>query len=167
MPFAQPALLGLGGALGVVAGGVAGWLVRAVTAGGARRRQLTNRICERVERMLLRGYRDETGLDVPAVSNQLKEQLAGRASAYGEALGTAFDAVIEDINARLDANRAEEEGIRREQAETIARLEPKIEEMKAMAERAAGIASFYKPSTSVSDTAFSLADDEDTDAVSA
>ncbi len=165
-PFSQPLLAGAGAAVGALAGAVLGWLARAVTSMGARKRQLARRVCERVDRMLLRGYRDEKGREIPSVHQQYTEQLTARREAYGEALLGGCEKVIDDINTRLAEIAAEAEEIRRKQADTIARLEPKVERLKEVAERSAEIVRFYKPAGGTPPT-LQVLDEDDADVASA
>jgi len=144
MPLSRELLAGGGAIAGAAAGAVLGWLTRAVGSTGARKRQLARRVCERVDRILLKGYRDEKGKEIPSIHQQYVDQLEARKEAFGEGLRESCDAVIEGINQRLAAIDAETTEIRRKQAETIERLEPKVARIKDLAERSAEIARFYK-----------------------
>ena len=136
----------LGGIGGAVLGSVFGVIVRLGTAGGARRSKMIQGFSERVSQRLLTGYKDGVGKQIASVREQLIDSLAERREGFGAAVGKEMDAVLTDVNGHIHALKLEEERLKEEQAATISRLEPKIGQLKGLAETARQIANVDRPS---------------------
>jgi hypothetical protein len=145
----------LGALAGAVLGGLTGVLLRSITAASARRKMLTQRFCDRVDQLLLRGYRDGVGKQVPSVREGLLESVATRRTNFGDAIRKVLDGVVREVTDKLGGLRHEEEELRRHQAETIERLEPKVAHLRSMAQQAKEIASTGHQVASVGDEAAS------------
>ena len=128
------------GIAGGLVGGLIGILWRSFTAASARRTKLAQRFCNKVDQLLLRGYRDGVGKQVDSVRDQLLEAVDARRADFGGAVRASLDAVIQDIDDQLGSLRYEEEDLKQKQTETIARLEPKVARLKEVARQARDIA---------------------------
>ncbi len=136
MPSAAAA--GAGG--GAVALGILGIVARGMTGKRVRMDRLNRQIAEKVKQILLGGAKDAKGQSVAAIRDQLRDMLSTRRSALAENVEKAFEKAISALQTQLDAVVEEEEGIKERQQAILSRLEPKVEKLAALGQRAMAIA---------------------------
>lgn len=121
---------------GALVGAVIGLVLRALTGKGVLREQLTRKVRERVAALVTREAEPGKEGGEPSVLGQLKQGAARRHEEFSAALKGCFDRIIGNMTSRLEAVRAEEEDLRRQQEEIISRLEPKVGELSALGKKA-------------------------------
>ncbi len=127
----------IAGGAGAAAGALAGLLARAATAKSVCRRKLTGAIREQVMQFILGSGRGTAADRTPPIKEQLREAVSRQRTGFSAYVQEAFDAVAEDMRARLAEVVEEEAELRRKQEEVIARLEPKLAELADLGRKAA------------------------------
>lgn len=122
----------IGAGIGTGVGALLGAVTRAAGSKSVLAERLAEVLKKRVGQVLLHGSRSDTGRPIPSVRAQLKAALAERRTEFAQAIQTTFDTTIASLQEELAAVVEEEEQIRREQQETIARLEPKVEHLSQL-----------------------------------
>lgn len=134
-----PALAaGATAAVGGLAGLLFGLIARGATAKGVLRRKLEAFVAETVDRIVL----GQAGASVRSV---LKANFERRRQDFAQSVEAAFNQSVDDLHRALGAVLEEEAELKRVQAETIARLEPKVEALEAISVRAREIAQANAP----------------------
>lgn len=121
---------------GALIGALAGLVLRALTGKGVLRERLLGRVRERVGILVAREAAPGKANGDLSVLDQLNQAAARRREAFSAALAACFDKVLAGQTARLEAIRAEEEDLRRQQEEIISRLEPKVAELSEVGKKA-------------------------------
>ncbi len=119
----------IGAGIGIGVGALIGVILRAATGRSVLLERLNAMLKNRLEDVLLRGSKTDTGHPLASVRAQLKDTLARRREEFAKAIRSVFQTSIEQLENRLAAIIEEEEALRREQQETIARLEPKVQRL--------------------------------------
>ncbi|NIA14019.1 MAG: hypothetical protein GWP08_08055 [Nitrospiraceae bacterium] len=130
----QGAGMGLCMAGGAILATIIGVCIRAATAKKALRRKLDNLVARKARAILLRGV--SGAKTVAAVKTQLADALETRRTQFREYVEAAFEQNVADLNDEMTAITDEEEAVRGEQAAVIARLEPKVEGLTAIRQKA-------------------------------
>lgn len=110
---------------GAVAGGIAGLIIRSLGGDDTRRERLSERITSKVEEAVMRDLKE-----------QLLKGIGKRKEAFAEAVEHVFDGVNEGLNDQIRAIVSEEDRIRQAQQEIIDRLQPKIDALSELGEKA-------------------------------
>lgn len=132
----------VGAAAGKLAGLIAGLLLRGLTATRVRRNRLAALCLVRVRQLLSRA---EGATAHPPVLEQLKERLAARRDQFGEAVRDVFVKRIADLTREIGEIQEEAETLREKKRQTIARLEPKLENLAELQQKAVEIAEANAP----------------------
>ena len=122
--------------LGAVAGGatglLAGLVLRSATAKPVLRKKVLAAANLQVVRALLGSGKNAAG----SLKERLRADLAERCAAFSGRVTTAFEEASQDMQARLAAIQEEEDELRRQQEEIIARLEPKLAHLADLGRKA-------------------------------
>lgn len=118
----------LGTAIGFLPGAMLGFLLRAVNATPVRKERLKRQIEEKAE-----AVRQDFVKRLTAAVN-------GRRDDFSGAIQRAYDKANSDLVRDIRLLREEEDSLRREQEDKIARLEPKLESLKELGAEARRIA---------------------------
>ncbi|MCX5759760.1 MAG: dynamin family protein, partial [Candidatus Hydrogenedentes bacterium] len=135
----------LGTGVGAIAGGILGLLLRGMTATGVRREKLSRVVREKVGQLLSRGGKSEVGTAFLSARDQLRDGMAQCRTTFAENVCMAFDKAISSLTLDMDAVRAEEDEIRQRQEDVIGRLEPKIQALMELGEKAHDIVEANAP----------------------
>ena len=134
-------------------GACLGLILRVATAHGLLKERLKASVDEKVKRLLLRGVPGEGDEKTPAAREQLSESLDARRHAFLQNLKDALDEAAAHLKTEIAAVQQEEEKLRREQQETIARLEPKLKALTELGDAARAIVNAHPPRDTVADAA--------------
>ncbi|MCX5772337.1 MAG: dynamin family protein [Candidatus Hydrogenedentes bacterium] len=144
-PYAPQAVV-VGAAAGKLAGLALALLLRAATATRVRRNRLAALCLDRTRQLLAR---TEGKPAVPPVLDQLKNGLAVRRDQFGESVRAVFADKISGLTREIRVIQEEAEALREKRRQTIARLEPKIEALAGLRNKAANIAEANAPKVAV------------------
>jgi hypothetical protein len=125
---------------GALVGAVLGLILRGLTGRGVLRQELVGKVRERVASLVTRENDSSDPDEAHSVIDQLKRAESRRREEFRGALRGCFDKIIGERTARLEAVRAEEDDLRRQQEEIISRIEPKVAELSALGKKAHEIA---------------------------
>ena len=140
-PYVPQAVV-VGAAAGKLAGLVLALVLRAATATRVRRNRLAALCLDRTRQLLARS---EGKPVTPPVLDQLKNGLAARRDQFGESVRAVFAGKIADLTREIRVIQEEAEALREKQRQTIARLEPKLEALAGLRNKAANIAEANAP----------------------
>lgn len=124
LEVSQPGAV-LGGVAGAVLGLLAGLIARASGSDDARREKLGRQFTEKVNQMLLHDLRE-----------QLLSRLERRRVAFTDSVRQGFDHITRNLEDELEQVRREEDELRRDQDQVVNRLEPKIQSLTELMNRA-------------------------------
>lgn len=144
-PYVPQAVV-VGAAGGALAGLLLALFLRAATATRVRRNRLAALCLDRTRQLLAR---NEGKPATTPVLDQLKKALAARRDQFGEAVRTVFAGKIADLTREIRVIQEEAEALREKRRQTIARLEPKLEALAGLRNKAANIAEANAPKASV------------------
>lgn len=130
VPVTLQTFLAAGAVAGAVLGLILGLIARTFGSDEARKAKLNQRIGERVEAVLQK-----------ATKEQLTQALDNRRGTFRLALQGVFDKANAGLNEQISKILAEEEAIKKEQEAIIARLEPKINSLHELGDKAREIVS--------------------------
>lgn len=130
----------LGAGAGAVLGGIFGLLFRGMTSNGVRREKLLHIVREKVDQLLVRGGKSEVGTAFQSAKDQLRDGMAQQRTMFAENVRMAFDKAISGLTQEIDTVRAEEDEIRQRQEEVITRIEPKLQALAGLGQKAQDIA---------------------------
>ncbi len=134
------AFLGIGSAIGAGLGGllgfIGGFITRLAWSEEKWIGKLEPSIRENVMNMLVHGGEDAKGNPAPAVLTSVSEYLAKRMETFRTSVQEEVDNAIGTVQGECDDLLAREEQIREERDAIINRLQPKMETLEGMRERA-------------------------------
>jgi len=140
-PYAAEAIA-VGAAGGALAGLLLGLVLRGLTATRVRRNRLAAACLDRARKLLART--EEKSAPSPALE-QLKTALAERREQFATEVRKAFDEKTAELTDEMGRVSEEAEALREKQRQTIARLEPKLETLAELRQKAAEIAEANAP----------------------
>ncbi len=130
---------GAGAAVGVLAG----IILRAATGKSLCRKQLAGAVRAQVMQSILGTGKDKAADQKPPIKELLRTLLLQQRAEFSGYVRDAFENALQDLHARLAVVLEEEEELRRNQEETIARLEPKLAELAEIGHAAAETAQVH------------------------
>lgn len=134
----------MGAVIGALVGAGGGLLLRAAT----KTRLLQEKLTWAVREMVTTVVFESTADGGPSLKERLLDAMAERRKAFEESIRRTFDKALAGLCGELDALQVEEDRLRREQEETIARLEPKVERLAQLGRTAHEIAEATAPQES-------------------
>jgi len=136
-------------AAGVLLGAVVGWAARAATAKNALKDKLRRTIEGKVRHVLSSGSSGTGAERVPSVQEQLRENLGNRRAEFKAYVEAAFEKNVADLSGEIAAVAEEAERLQKELEAVIARLEPKVEALAALGQKAQEVAEANAPAVVV------------------
>lgn len=136
-------------AAGVLLGAVVGWAARAATAKNALKDKLRRTLDGKVRQILSSGTSGPGAERVRSVQEQLRENLGNRRAEFKGYVEAAFEKNVADLSSEIAAVAQEAERLQKELEAVIARLEPKVEALAAMGQKAQEVAEANAPAVVV------------------
>jgi GTPase Era involved in 16S rRNA processing len=136
--------INIGAAAGAAAGVLLGIILRAVTARCALRKKLNRIVGEKVNQILMAAPKNKSA-QVASVRDQLNDLLAKRRAAFADALQFAFDKDAARLKRELATVADEEDALKQKQRELLDRIEPKLEKLLTIGQKASEIAKANAP----------------------